>query len=83
MMASMLEQLLSLAAAGTMMISSALNTAAPHNDVNGLLFLQNRQWRSSSAYVPEVRQAQVKGKVREMRHDAAAALEEMFADCIK
>lgn len=82
-MATVLEQLLSLAAAGTMMISSALNTAAPQNDINGLLFLQNRQWRASSAYVPEVREADVKGKVREMRADAAAALEAMFADCLK
>ncbi len=80
-MATLLEQLLSLAAAGTMMLTSALNTAAPQNDINGLLFLQNRQWRASSAYIPEVREAAVKGKVREMRDDAATALEQMFADC--
>ncbi len=80
-MATLLEQLLSLAAAGTMMLSTALMTAAPQNDINGLLFLQNRQWRVSSAYIPEVREAEVKGKVREMREDAAAALEQLFADC--
>ena len=82
-MATLIEQLLALAAAGTMMISSALYTAAPHNDGDGLLYLQNRQWRSSSAFVPAVREAEVEGKVREMRQDAAAALEEMFADCLK
>lgn len=80
-MASLLEQVLSLAAAGTIMISSSLNAAAPQNDINGLLFLQNRQWRASSAYIPEVRQAELTGKVREMRDDAAAALEQMAADC--
>ena len=80
-MATLLEQLLSLAAAGTMMLSTALMTAAPQNDINGLLFLQNRQWRVSSAYIPEVRAAEVKGKVREMREDAALALEQLFADC--
>ena len=80
-MASLLEQLLSLAAAGTVMISSALYAAAPHNDINGLLFLQNRQWRASAAFVPEVREADVRGKVREMREDAAADLERLFADC--
>ena len=80
-MTGLLEQLLSLAAAGTMMVSSALYEAAPQNDINGLLFLQNRQWRVSSAYEPEMREAQVEGKVREMRTDAAAALEEMFAAC--
>lgn len=80
-MANLLGQLLSLATAGTVMISSALTAAAPQNDINGLLFLQNRQWRASSAYIPEVREADIKGKVREMREDAAAALEEMAAAC--
>lgn len=80
-MAGLLEQLLSLAAAGTMMVSSALYDAAPQNDIEGLLYLQNRQWRSGSAYIPEVRAANVKGKVREMRDDAAVALEQLFADC--
>lgn len=82
-MSTLLEQLLTLATAGTMMISSALLSAAPQNDINGLLFLQNRQWRASSAYIPEVREAQITGKVREMREDAAAALEEMAADCLE
>ena len=81
-MANLLEQLMSLAAAGTVMISSALTAAAPQNDINGLLFLQNRQWRVSSAYLPEVREAQIKGKVREMRDDAATALEQMAADLL-
>ena len=80
-MAGMLEQLLSLAAAGVMMVSTSLNEAAPQNDVSGLLFLQNRQWRASSAYIPEVRLTDMQGKVREMRDDAAAALERMAADC--
>ena len=80
-MADLLSQLLSLAAAGTLMISTGLNAGAPQNDINGTLFLQNRQWRASSAFVPAVREAEVKGKVREMREDAAAALEQMFADC--
>ena len=82
-MANLLEQLLTLATAGTVMISSALTAAAPQNDIDGLLFLQNRQWRVGSAYIPEVREAQIKGKVREMREDAATALEQMAADCQK
>ena len=82
-MANLLEQLLSLAAAGTVMISSSLTAAAPHNDIDGLVFLQNRQWRVGSTFIPEVREAQIKGKVREMRDDAATALEQMAADCQK
>lgn len=80
-MANILEQLLSLAAAGTMMISNSLMTAAPHNDVDGLLFLQNRQWRVSRYYEPETIKAAVPGQLQDMRADAAAALEEMFAAC--
>ncbi|MBQ8200635.1 MAG: M15 family metallopeptidase [Clostridia bacterium] len=80
-MAALLEQLLSLATAGTMIISSSLFAAAPHNDVNGLLFLQNRQWRVSRYYEPDTIKAQVPGQLQDMRADAAAALEEMFAAC--
>ena len=80
-MVNLLEQLLALATAGTVMISSSLTAAAPQNDVDGLLFLQNRQWRVSRYYEPELVAAQVPGQLQDMRADAAAALEEMFADC--
>ncbi len=80
-MADLLTQLLSLATAGTVMISNALTTAAPQNDVNGLLFLQNRQWRVSEQYEPETVKANVPGQLQDMRADAAAALEKMYADC--
>ncbi len=80
-MAGVLEQLLSLAAAGTMLISSSLTAAAPQNDVDGLLFLQNRQWRVSKYFEPETKKAAVPGQLQDMRTDAATALEEMFAAC--
>ena len=80
-MATVLEQLLALAAAGTMLISSSLTAAAPQNDVDGLLFLQNRQWRVSKYYEPKTIKAAVPGQLQDMRADAAAALEEMFAAC--
>ena len=80
-MATLLQELLALAAAGVMMATNPLDTAAPHNDVDGLLFLTNRQWRVSKMYKPELREADVPGQVRNMRPDAAAALEEMFAAC--
>ena len=80
-MSDILTQLLSLAAAGTMMITNSMMMAAPHNDVNGLLFLQNRQWRVSKNFEPETVVADVPGQLRGMRADAAAALEEMFAAC--
>lgn len=82
-MADLLTQLGSLAAAGMMLVSSALDAAAPQHDVDGLLFLINRQWRVSQNFVPEVVSANVQGNTRQMRADAAAALEEMFAACRK
>ena len=48
-MASLLETLAALATAGTMMISSSLDTAAPEDDGDGFWFLQNRQWLASRA----------------------------------
>ena len=73
-MASLLETLAALATAGTMMISSSLDAAAPQNDVDGFLFLQNRQWLASRAYEPETVTADVPGQIRQMRQEAALAL---------
>lgn len=81
---SILQGLLSLAAAGTMMLSAPLDKAAPQNDIDGTLFLANREWRMSRYYVPEgMRQAEVTGQVRTMRQEAASALEEMYAACLE
>lgn len=80
-MATILQELLSLAAAGMMLVTTPLDVAAPHNDADGLLFLANRQWRVSKVYAPELREASVPGQVRRMRPEAAAALEEMYAAC--
>ena len=80
-MATVLQGLALLLAAGTLMISAPVDVAAPQHDVDGLLFLVNREWRVSKEYVPETRAAQVTGQLRNMREDAACALEEMFAAC--
>ena len=79
---SLLSQLVSLGAAGMMLLSVPLDTAAPQNNAKGTLFLANRQWMVTEAYEPaNLREAQVPGSVRQMRDEAAAALEEMFAAC--
>lgn len=78
-MSGILQTLLSLAAAGTMMFSQAANTGAPQNDDEGLLFLTNRQWRLSSTYYPTLRMTHVPGQVRQLRPDASEALEVMYA----
>ena len=79
---SLLSTVLSLAAAGSMMVSSTLNAAAPQHNPEGPVFLVNRQWMITEAYTPpDLVQAEVPGSVRRMREEAAAALEEMFAVC--
>lgn len=81
-MHSILKTLLSLAAAGTMMISVPLDEAAPQHDMDGPVFLANRQWKVNRYYIPEnMRQADVQGQVRTLREEAATALEEMYAAC--
>jgi D-alanyl-D-alanine carboxypeptidase len=79
---NLLNQLVSMAAAGLMLLSVPLDTAAPQNDAKGNLFLVNRQWMVSEGFEPDnLREAQVPGSVRRMREDAAEALEEMYAAC--
>ena len=51
-MSGILQSLASLASAGVMLVSGTLDEAAPQNDIDGTLFLVNRQWRVSSTYVP-------------------------------
>ena len=81
-MSSVLGKLISLAAAGTMMVSGAVNKGAPQNDADGNLFLVNRQWMVTEAYEPaELDMSDVPGQVRKMRPEAAEALREMFAAC--
>ena len=80
-MGTLLTKLLSLAAAGVMTASSAMDIAAPQHDAEGLLFLANREWRVTKAFVPEYRLTNVPGQVRNLRDDAATALEKMYAAC--
>ena len=78
----LLTGLASVLTACTLMIGGALEEAAPHQDADGLLFLVNRQYMVSDAFMPsDLREAQVPGQVRQMRDEAAAALEEMYAAC--
>ena len=79
---NMFSKILSAVLAGAMVFGTALEAAAPQHNAGGTLFLVNRQYMISSAYEPpELSAAQVPGSVREMRPEAARALEEMFAAC--
>ena len=79
---SVLTKILSMATAGTMLVSGAINKAAPQNDADGNLFLVNRQWMVTDTYEPaKLDMSDVPGQVRKMRPEAAAALREMFTAC--
>ena len=78
----LLGKLVSVLAAGTMILSGTLEEAAPQHDADGLLFLVNRQYTVSPAYTPgDLEMSDVPGQVRRMRPEAAAALKEMFQAC--
>ena len=51
-MSSLMSAIASLAAAGTLLTSSCVQTAAPQHDFSGSLFLINRDWHVSNAYAP-------------------------------
>ena len=79
-MSNPLQALLSLVAAGCMMVSSSIEQVTPQNNPDDLL-LVNRQWGISGHYQPELIITPVPGQVRQLRTEAAAALVEMFQAC--
>ena len=62
----------------TALMEGSFHTAMPDKNVNGSIFLVNRQQMISSDYLPEIRKAKVAGASQSMREEAATALEEMF-----
>lgn len=74
-----LQKAISLLALSATLVSGALYEAAPHQNVEGEIFLINRENMIAKQYVPPVEFAEVSGYYRDMRPDAVAALEAMYA----
>ncbi len=74
----LIRQLIATAALAATLMEGSMDKGMPQMDVEGQLFLVNRQQEMSDAYVPETAEADVTGTTRLMRPDAALALEEMF-----
>ena len=75
----MLGKMLSIVLTGAALLSGSKNAALPEKDIDGTIFLVNRQHVISEQYVPEpLRKTQVYGMSQSMREDAATALEELF-----
>ena len=74
-----LGKMLSIVLTGAALLSGSKNAALPEKNINGDIFLVNRQHVISEQYVPDsLRKTQVHGMSQSMREDAAAALEELF-----
>ena len=74
-----LQKIVSIVALSAALLRGGMDTAMPDKDVEGTLFLVNRQHTVVEAYIPTVRVVDVVGMRQSMRADAATALEEMFA----
>lgn len=74
-----LEQLVSVVALSAALLQGSMDVAMPDKNIDGTLYLVNRQHMVSDQYIPEVRVVNATGMKQSMREEAAAALEEMFA----
>lgn len=75
-----LERLLSIVLASSAILSGSMKTAMPDKQMDGTLFLVNRQHAVSKQYIPSpLRAPDTAGMSQTLREDAAAALEELFA----
>lgn len=74
-----LEKIVSLVALSATLLKGGMDVAMPDKNIDGTLFLVNRQHTISENYVPQVRVVNVYGMKQSMMDEAATALEEMFA----
>lgn len=75
---SLPQALASLLLSGSILLTGALDAAAPQN-ANGELLLVNREWRISSHFYPAVRLSNIPGQVRQLQDVSASAMEALFA----
>ena len=72
--------MLSVVAASAALLDGSMKAALPDKNMEGTMFLVNRQHAVSEFFVPEaLRKVEVTGMSQSLREDAAAALEAMFA----
>lgn len=74
-----LQNIVSVVALSAALLKGSMDAAMPDKNIDGTLFLVNRQHTVSEQYIPEVRTVNVYGMKQSMRDVAATALETMFA----
>lgn len=75
----LLEKVVSIVALSAALLDGSMKTALPDKNIDGTVFLVNRQHAVSQYYAPVTRKVIGPGMSQTMREDGAAALEEMFA----
>ena len=75
----LLEKVVSIIALSAVLLDGSMKTALPDKNMDGTVFLVNRQHAISKNFVPVTRKVVGPGMSQTMREDGAAALEEMFA----
>ena len=71
--------MISIVALSATLLNGSMKTAMPDKNMDGTVYLVNRQHAVSKYFVPDVRKVNAYGMSQQMRDDAATALEEMFA----
>ncbi len=75
----LLDKVIAIITLGATLMDGSMDAAMPDKNIDGLIFLVNRQHSISEFYSPATRKVIGPGMSQTMREDAATALEEMFA----
>lgn len=78
-MTLLLDKVISIVALSATLLNGSMKTAMPDKNMDGTVYLVNRQHAVSRYFAPDVRKVNAYGMSQKMRDDAATALEEMFA----
>lgn len=74
-----LEKIIAVIALSVTLLDGSLDAAMPDKNIDGSVFLINRQHSISKRYVPsDLRKAETYGVSQQMRTEAATALEQLF-----
>lgn len=74
-----LEKIIAVIALSATLLDGSLDAAMPDKNIDGSVFIINRQYSVSRRYVPsDLRKAETYGVSQQMRTEAATALEQLF-----
>ena len=77
----LLEKMISVIALSTVLLDGSMDAAMPDKNIDGKIYLVNRQHALHERYVPpDLRNVLVQGISQEMRQEAATQLEALFEE---